>query len=317
MSTDNGNSDHTVFRSSAGDRTVLRPTPGRRSGGAARPSPGPAQSAPPPSDLPPSAPRPAAQPLPADFRSIRGLNPLVGAASALLAILGTVRGTAAHPNPAGLYQRLAQELKTFEMRAREQGVRAEIALAARYVLCSALDEAVLNTPWGSESPWMQRTLLSAFHNENTGGEKFFAILDRMRQSPAENRDMLELQYLILSLGFEGRYRLMANGRDHLESLREELFRTLRTYRGEYERELSAHWQGVGRTRSMLSDYVPMWVVASVVGAVLLVTYLGFRVWLYQSSEPVHARLLEIEPAAEVAPAPARLGARGDEMDAAR
>ena len=313
MSTHDGDSDHTVFRSDAGDRTVLRPTPGRRSSAAPRPAPAPAAVA----DPPPAAPRPAARTRPADFQGIRGLNPLVGAASALLAILGNVRATAAHPNPAGLYQRLAQELKTFELRAREQDVRAEIVLAARYVLCSALDEAVLNTPWGSESPWMQRTLLSAFHNENTGGEKFFVILDRMRQSPAENRDMLELQYLILSLGFEGRYRLMANGRDQLEALREELFRTLRTYRGEYERELSARWQGVGRTRSTLSDYVPMWVVASVVAAFLLVSYLGFRVWLYQSSEPVHARLLEVERPAAVAERPVRLGARDELEDAAR
>ena len=312
---DNGNSDHTVFRHDAGDRTVLRPTPGRRSG------PGrPAQGGAPPSaesPAPPPTPRPAARTMPADFARIRGLNPLVGAASALLAILGSVRATAAHPNPAGLYQRLAQELKAFEARAAQQRVRAEIALAARYVLCSAIDEAVLNTPWGSESPWMQRTLLSAFHNENTGGEKFFVILDRMRQSPAANADMLELQYLILSLGFEGRYRLMANGRDQLEVLRDEVFRSLRTCRGEYERELSGRWQGVGRTRSTLSDYVPMWVAASVLGAFLLVSYLGFRVWLYQTSEPVHARLQQIERATPIDEAPARLGVREFDDDVVR
>ena len=305
--------DRTVFRGAADDRTIIRPTPGRRP--AARPeTPREAPHAEEPRPAPAAAPRVA----PADFTGIRGLNPLAGNASALLAILSTVRSTAAHPNPAGLYQRIGQEIKTFEARTREQGIRSEVVLAARYVLCAAIDEAVLNTPWGAESPWMQRTLLSAFHNETSGGEKFFILLDRMRQNPVENRELLELMYLILSLGFEGRYRVMPDGRDRLELLREEVFRALRSYRGDFERELSAKWQGVGRTRSTLSDYVPMWVVASVVGAVLLVTYLGFRVWLYQTSEPIQARLQTIAPVehAQVATPAPRPGSLGGSLSSA-
>src|SRR5690606_38681529 len=116
-------------------------------------------------------------------------------AATLIAVFEKTRQSMSHPDVGGLHQRLTNEVRAFESRLREMGMRQETVLAARYVLCSALDEAVLNTPWGSESAWAQRTLLTVFHNETSGGEKFFLILDRTRQSPAENLDMLELIYI--------------------------------------------------------------------------------------------------------------------------
>ena len=145
----------------------------------------------------------------------------------------------------------------------------------------------------SESAWPQRTLLSVFHNETSGGEKFFLILDRMKEQPAENLYILELMYIILSLGFEGKYRVIHRGRDMIEQMRDDLFSTIRRQRGEYERSLSPSWRGLGRTRKSLTQYVPMWVVASIVGAILFLSYSGFRVWLYDSSSPVVEQLDKI------------------------
>ncbi len=181
-------------------------------------------------------------------------------------------------------------MKAFENKAKETGIKPEIVLSARYAVCTALDEAVLNTPWGSESAWPQRTLLSVFHNETAGGEKFFLILDRMKEQPAENLYILELMYIFLSLGFEGKYRVIHRGRDMIEQMRDELFTVIRRQRGDYERSLSPNWQGLGQSRNSLAHYIPMWVVASIVGAVLFLSYSGFRVWLYDSSSPVVKQL---------------------------
>lgn len=275
-------SDKTVFRQPkpGGDRTrIPSPSDGAR----------PAPVAPPPE--PPrveAAPGPAIEPQ--GIRPGKGLNPLISAADTLIAVHAKVSQSARHNDVAGLYRQLTDEIRRFEERAREQGIAPEIVLAARYVLCSVLDEAVLNTPWGSDSPWAQRTLLSAFHNETSGGEKFFLILDRMRQAPAQNLDMLELMYLCLSLGFEGRYRLANRGRDALEQIKDDLYRTIRRYRGEHERSLSPRWQGLGRTRATLTEYVPLWVWAALVALVLVLTFSGFRYWLYSSSNPVVEQL---------------------------
>jgi len=295
MSSEN---DKTVFRPRAAnpDSTILRPTPGRR---AAPPPPG----QPPIQQQQPRHPQPRNQPRqpqpaytdvePTYFRNTHGLNPLVNSASTLIAVFEKTRNTISHSDIGGLHQRLSNEIRAFQTRTQDLGYQPEIVLAARYVLCSALDEIILNTPWGAESQWPQKTLLSIFHNETSGGEKFFLILDRMRQTPAENRDMLELLYILLSLGFEGRYRFADRGRDALEQIRDELFRIVRNYRGEYERALSRSWQGLGNINKSLAHYLPMWVVASFFTALLVVGYSGFRYWLYDSSTPVVDKLAEI------------------------
>jgi type VI secretion system protein ImpK len=293
-------SDKTVFRQPAAgdsDRTQIRPTPGRRPaapGQHAAPGPAAPNYAQQQPRQPQYAPaRQAGDNQSANFHAGHGLNPLVNTASTLLAVFEKTRHTVSHPDVGGLHQRLVSEIKNFESQAKEQGIKPEIVLSARYALCTALDEAVLNTPWGSESAWTQRTLLSVFHNETAGGEKFFLLLDRVRQTPAVNHNILELFYILLSLGFEGKYRVIHRGKDTLEQIRDELFRIIRTYRGEYERELSPSWHGLGKMRNTLTQYIPIWVMASLIGAVLLLAYSGFRFWLYQSSSPVAEQLTEI------------------------
>ena len=301
------------------DRTVMRPTPGGRMRSAApapaepatasadglvRPTPGrrrePAQGA-----ARPTPPPPAGAPL--HFEARLALNPLVEAAATLLAVLGQIRGAVHHPHVPGLYRRLIDELRDFDTQCRDQKLSPAHALAGRYLLCTVLDEAVLHTPWGDQSSWAQRTLLSVSHNETSGGEKCFAILQQLLREPGANVDALELFYLCLAQGFEGRYRLLHRGREQLDSVREDLYRTIRAQRGDFERGLSPRWRGLGQVRKSLAQYLPLWVVASVLGALLLAGYAGFNTWLRAESEPVLTQLQALseanDPAAEGAPRP--------------
>ena len=296
--------DKTVFKQPSvdGDRTVMRPMPGGRGAAPQAPPTQQPQQAPTPQQPAAQAYQQAPQQQQAQapsgsassyFSTSSGLNPLVNAASTLIAVFEKTRQSLSHPDVGGLHQRLVSEIKAFESTAKETGIKPEIVLSARYALCVALDEAVLNTPWGSESAWPQRTLLSVFHNETSGGEKFFLILDRMKEQPGENLYILEMMYIFLSLGFEGKYRVIHRGREMIEQIRDELFTIIRRQRGEYERSLSPSWHGLGKSRNSLAQYIPMWVVASIIGAILFLSYSGFRVWLYESSSPVVEKLDEI------------------------
>lgn len=299
MSADN--SERTVIKqpSVQQDRTVIRPTPGGRTGGQApqRPMHTPLSNSDQAADNARQSlaveHQTAQQNITGYFNTRSGLNPLVNAAATLIAVYEKTRQSLSHPNVGGLHQRLVSEIKTFDSNAQQKGIQPEIVLSARYTVCVALDEAVLNTPWGSESAWPQRTLLSVFHNETAGGEKFFQILDRMKQQPAENLYILELMYIFLSLGFEGKYRVIHRGRDMIEQLRDNLFDIIRRQRGEYERSLSPSWQGLGKTTNSLASYVPMWVVVSVILAILFLSYSGFRLWIFEVSSPVVEELDKI------------------------
>lgn len=291
-------SDKTVFRQSQGtskDSTIIKPAPGGRSAGQTpHPTPGLSSSQSAYEQQKTSSTRvPYMDQQASQFSTAAGLNPLVNAASMLIAVFYKVHGSMSHPNVGGLHQQVVKEIRTFETRAKEQNIKPEIVLSARYILCAILDEAVLNTPWGAESAWTQRTLLSVFHNETHGGEKFFQILDRMRDRPAENLDILELMYLCLSLGFMGKYRVVHHGREKIEQMRDELFKIIRTHRGEYERTLSPSGEGLGKIKNSLANYVPMWVIACVVSGILVLGYSGIRYFMYNDSSNVVQRLNDV------------------------
>src|SRR5258705_1041948 len=198
------------------DATVLRPRPGAGRPGAGVPPPLPRWQM-------PSA--PAAEPLPATGRENlgTGLDPLVRAASNVLLLAGQLRGTLAAPDVAGLRRHALDEIYKFEERARSSGAANETVLAARYALCATLDEAVLSTPWGAQSEWAQQTLLVQLHREAWGGEKFYAMLDRISQDAGRHIALMELQYLCLVVGFTGKYHVEARGDARLAEVPQALY----------------------------------------------------------------------------------------------
>lgn len=258
-------------------RTVLKPTPGRRApeGTMVRPA------------------RRRADEAPAYAQLRPGLNPLESAAAPLLALMTRLRQTLNHADVPGLRDQVVNQIRLFETQARNLGVDPKTVHVARYVLCTALDDIVLNTPWGSESAWAEQSLLSYFHNEVVGGERFFTLLKRLGQDPGRNLHLLELMHVCLALGFEGRYRVVEDGRAKLEEERERLWRLIRSQRGDVERELSPGWQGVVDARNPLIRYVPLWVVGAVGGAALLIAYTAFNFSLNRASDPVYRQLHEL------------------------
>jgi len=221
-------------------------------------------------------------------------NPLLACASGLLTVAVQVRGTASHPDPEGLREGLIRQIREFETCARAKGFVDAVVLPARYVLCSLLDELVLDTPWGSQSIWSNRGLLISFHNETWGGEKFFSALERLITYPSGNLNLLELMYLCLALGFEGRYRVREGGRAQLERVREQLFQTIRAQRGDPEQELSPHWQGVRVRRDPLVHQLPLWVFASVTALLLLMLFAFLTFSLNRDSDPVYLSLAGLD-----------------------
>ena len=176
-----------------------------------------------------------------------GLNPLLRAANPLLELAVPLRQLPTHPNVEELRTQLIQMMRTFETQGRASGIDDEKLGASRYCLCTFLDEAISSTPWGA-GMWASRSLLVTFHNEASGGERFLLILQRLAQNPTGNADVLELIYVILGLGFEGRYRLIDGGRTQLDTIRERLETMIRSQRGAAERDLSVHWLPVKAER---------------------------------------------------------------------
>jgi len=274
------------------ERTIIRPMPGRQGGQQSEPrnipeeaTPGPRQASEP---VQPRRVGPGGIASQGSFESMLGhsINPLVDASSALLVLASQVRNTTTHSDVEGLRSFAVQLIKKFESTASSEGYAQETILTARYVLCVFVDESVLGTPWGSESLWGAESLLSTFHNETWGGEKFFVLLDRLMQQAASQRDLLELFYICLALGFRGKYGVAQMGLSQLSDIQGNLYRAIVNQRPDFERELSPRWSGVPDKRNLLERYVPLWVVAMLAGVLLLVLFTGFRVILHGTSNPI-------------------------------
>lgn len=149
---------------------------------------------------------------------------------------------------------------------------------------------MLNTIWGSNSTWASQSLLSTLHNETSGGETFFVILDKLLRDPNASLDLIELMFICISLGFRGSYAIMDRGHEKLEELRNIVFEHIRRRRGEFPQELSPHWQSQSIQRTSLRNLIPLWVVAAVASALLLVIFAGFTMVLDETSDPVYEAL---------------------------
>ncbi|NND91250.1 MAG: type VI secretion system protein TssL [Granulosicoccus sp.] len=257
------------------DRTVLRPGAGSR-------AQAPASAA--------GGNRHRQQALP----PLGGINPLEKAASRLLPLLLTIRHSTTHPNPDQLRNRLIQELNDFKQAAHRILNDQKKVTQASYVMCTVLDEAAMNTPWGHQANWSQHNLLATFHNEVIGGERFFALLKGLGKNPKENIDLLELMYVCLSLGYEGTYRIAQNGQATLAKVRLWLYEIISSARPTAETGLSLHWQGSGVQESKLPKLTVLWVLAAAALAASSLIYIGYRYSLGSRSDEAIAAFFQIE-----------------------
>ncbi|UPH72395.1 type IVB secretion system protein IcmH/DotU [Abyssibius alkaniclasticus] len=307
-----GDTEKTVVNLRPGGRAPARP------GAPAAPAPPPPRApqapydpyAQAPTPPPPAAPTaPPAQPsgAPAAARSgvdeaefsTTGLNPLNAAAAPIFALIGRIRNRAQHTNPDALRGAVVREVQQFENRALQAGVHARNVNIARYALCATIDDVVLNTPWGGRSIWTQQSMVGTFHKETHGGDRFYDVLAKLEQDPANNLELLEFIYVCLSLGFEGRLRVEHQGTDKHLRIREGLARLIRANRGQAERALSPMWKGLKLGHKVLRAWLSVWVIAGVLAVVLSLAFTGLTFALSGDTERVQGQLATLGSSQEV------------------
>ncbi|WP_397450591.1 type IVB secretion system protein IcmH/DotU [Pseudomonas sp. NA-150] len=216
------------------------------------------------------------------------INPLIRAASELVSFVVQTKDTGKLGDLVTTHNELLEHLKIFEERALFQGVDGSLLEEASYVLCTVVDDVVVHAESDAveKKGWLQMSLLGERHKETFGGEKFFQILDRRSTDPVKYLHLLELMYLCLALGFEGKYRLQERSHTRLGEIRDGLYRIIRHLRGDVPRELSPHWHGLKDQRRNLVRMVPWWLVLLFTFVCLAVMYSGFAWVLSEQRESI-------------------------------
>lgn len=133
-------------------------------------------------------------------------NNLVNLSAGLLAILTTLSQQKDPQNLPELHQFLLSSMSELHNRGLQAGYAPRFMEKACYVLCAAFDEEIMNTAWGQAACWENHSLVAQLFQQRNAGEVFFTLLDQARQNIPRMIDFIELQYLLLRLGFCGRYQ---------------------------------------------------------------------------------------------------------------
>ncbi len=222
------------------------------------------------------------------------INELERAASRLLPLVITLKSSSAVADTKKLRARLIDEIELFKQRALKILGDPNKVTQASYVMCTVLDEAAMNTPWGHQSNWAQYNLLASFHNEVIGGERFFKLLKSLGREPSENIELLELMYVCLSLGYEGRYRIEPNGQDTLIKVRQWLYEIIQSVRGSQSDKLSSHWTGTAIKERKLPRLTPLWVMSAGVLTIASILFLTLSISLGNQTEDVTKAIWDVE-----------------------
>lgn len=263
------------------DATVVLPTPGRKRTSA----------------FAPALERSAAT---ADLSALGGLNPLVEAANPILAAVPQIRQALRHPDPAGLRERLREQIDGFERSALAAQIPEPRMTTARYALCALLDDSAGATPWGRD--WAASGLLAEMH-PGESAERFFQLIDELSATPEANKELLEFLYVCLALGYEGKYRNAEGGRQALAQIRTRLFEVLSGREGIPAPELSARWRGAEVRPRRVPGALAVWGAASASALVLAALYFGYAVLLGSLSDPVARDMARLKPVAIATAAP--------------
>jgi len=242
---------------------------------------------------------PAAPQLPGEAETFPkiGPSPLAAAAAPILAILGRLAngGIAGQPQVEELRERAVRAFRAFEADARSASSTASEIRAAHYVLCAAFDDVLLNTSWGAQSNWAQKSLGSTFHQDTRSGERVFDLLAGMMRDPSSYKGALEVTYLALSLGLQGKYRLMPYGMAGLEQVREKLYLLLQRLRSNVEADLSPHWRGADAPHSAGRRLLPIWVAFTLAAVLVGGGWLWLSVQLGGAANDLYTRMVALPP----------------------
>lgn len=158
-------------------------------------------------------------------------NPFITSASPLLRAVIQLQKSLDKDNIYDAREELVSKINLYNDTASKYGIEENEILVTRYILCTFTDEILNSTHLGKDNNWSNNSLLSIFHNETYGGENFFHLLDKFLKVPAKYIHILELMYICMALGFEGKYRVVDRGQIELNNIKDGLFKQIKIVQG--------------------------------------------------------------------------------------
>ena len=199
-------------------------------------------------------------------------NPLIEAAKPVLILANSMQQTTSQLSTDSLINKFSLLINNFEENAEKNGAKYDAIQAAKYCLCTFVDELAVRAGWADET-WSKNSLLVSFYDETWGGERFFEIIQNLKQDSDKNIDLLEFMYLCLQFGYKGKYQVLNNGELEIDKIKRDLLALIHSKRPDQTVNLFKHnpiiTNNIQRKRRLA---IPLWVVGVLVAVALGVGY---------------------------------------------
>lgn len=185
-------------------------------------------------------------------------------------------------------------LKSAESEGTRRGYQAEAVRQATFAVVGFLDESALNSNNPAFADWARRPLQEEMFGGHFAGEVFFDNLEKLlgARESAELADLLEVYYLCLLMGYEGRYRI--SGRESLRPLTESVGDKIRRIRGG-PGPLSPNWAPPSQTVAVTTGdpLAKTFLVAAIAcGGFAVLLFLVFKILLSLGASGLHALAMQ-------------------------
>ncbi len=194
-------------------------------------------------------------------------------------------------------RRIDQYLTTFERVCRTFEKPLDAIVEAKYAFCALLDEIVLSSGLPIRDEWEAAPLQLRLFGEHLAGEGFFDRLERLRQDPAANIELLEIFHTCLLLGFQGKFLL--EGSEKLNYLIARLGQEIAAVRGP-SKGFAPRWKIPFKFNQYVRHEIPLWLYYALLALAAVAVFFTFQ-WSLDTKTSEFPSLLKAEPVQQLTP----------------
>lgn len=259
--------------------------------------------------------------IPLPQRPLDSRSPLVMEAGPVLALAASVRAGRARLSMPAFHKEASDAVAAYD-RAIAPLYPEETRMRARYAICATIDDIAQNLPGIGQdgAEWARRSLVVMFFRENIGGDRFWQLVEDLLTRPAQNAELIELYSACLAAGFEGRFRVMPDGKARLQQIMHSLYAALEHPRSQSTLEIAPRWRGALAPLEKIGMLNKVLLAAVAALAFLLAIYILLRLLLMFAGSDSLDAVKKLTPdsamrlsRAGTAPPPAELSAQASRI----
>ncbi|MGE5683249.1 MAG: type IVB secretion system protein IcmH/DotU [Bacillota bacterium] len=198
-------------------------------------------------------------------------------ASDFLILILQLRAINNYGSAVSLKSKVSEMLEDFEREAKEAGFDYEKIQQSIFAIVAFLDETIIGSEWEQKTEWISEPLQLKLFDTFNAGEVFFNNIKLLRQRTAANKDVLEVYYLSLVLGFKGKFQLQSP--ETLRKVIDELNSELHPQMFDAIDAISPHAKSNDVFNRPAKHELPVWIypAAALLLSVLFYVFLSFNI----------------------------------------